>query len=168
MNKIKEYIWNHHESISTLFMILFSLFFFACSIFSGIMFSYFLENGSPICFLFMLLIVINIALIFLPVMQNNGLDRRFILPKPGTILYRQHEKEMSKELEQQNIFIVLSIDRKKDKIIVAHEKSSRFLSEKQIITEYDMSWFFDDNWVYKIGYDKDIHEIVKTRKDLLY
>lgn len=31
-----------------------------------------------------------------------------------------------------------------------------------------MSLFFDDNWVYKIGYDKDIHEIVKTRKDLLY
>ena len=108
------------------------------------------------------------VLIFLPFMENTGLDRRFVLPKPGTILYRQHEKEMPKELEQQNIFIVLSIDRKKDKIIVAHEKSSRFLSEKQIITEYDMSLFFDDNWVYKIGYDKDIHEIVKTRKDLLY
>ena len=115
MNKIKEYIWNHHESISILFMTLFSLFFFACSIFSSIIFQYFLENGSPICFLFMLFIVINMVLIFLPFMENTGLDRRFVLPKPGTILYRQHEKEMPKELEQQNIFIVLSIDRKKTK-----------------------------------------------------
>lgn len=108
------------------------------------------------------------ALMFLPVMQNTGLDRRFVLPKPGTILYRQYEKEMPKELKQQNIFIVLSIDRKKDKIIVSHEKSSRFLSKKQIITEYDMSLFFDDSWVYKIGYDKDIHDMLKIREDLLY
>lgn len=31
-----------------------------------------------------------------------------------------------------------------------------------------MSLFFDDSWVYKIGYDKDIHDMLKIREDLLY
>lgn len=71
------------------------------------------------------------ALIFLPVMQNTGLDRRFVLPKPGTILYRQYEKEMPKELKQQNIFIVLSIDRKKIKSLYHMKKVQDFYQKNK-------------------------------------